>query len=329
MLFSQTVTRQYDITARDAVRLQREVQSGNPDLDLEIQNFETATSKVEPENVRTLEKTSVKMHYFRPVKKPTFLSGRIPPWFQMVKEDLHKDKSTFVKPLPSKVKLGTQRPARYDEQLLRSRDFKSGLTTLLLKGKKVLQKTRIALFIDSTMKATSNLNKTLMDVRVRNLPCSSFSDMPEVTCKVFGPTANPTETIPSPALLIYSNVIDQLVLRRTLRYLEGGNRRLTEEVMTSEILSYIEAMRSVILRVQRKKPTVRINLCITPRIRILSKASATISVLALGSCFFPESVFLYCGSKFEDQCYALAPLRKLISRIAGGDIERPAGLHRI
>ena len=79
-------------------------------------------------------------------------------------------------------------------------------------GKEVLQKTRIALFIDSTMKATSNMNNTLMGVRLMNLFCSSLEDMAEVTCKVFGPTANPTETIPFPPLLKYSNVIGHLAL---------------------------------------------------------------------------------------------------------------------
>ena len=52
-LLSQTDTRQYDITARDAVRLQREVQSGNLDSGFDIQKFVTATSMGEPENVKT------------------------------------------------------------------------------------------------------------------------------------------------------------------------------------------------------------------------------------------------------------------------------------
>ena len=216
-LLSQTETRQYDLTARNAVRLQREVQSGSPNLGLNIQKFETATSKGEPENTKALEKASIGKHYLRPVKKPTLLMDRIPPWFERVKEELHKDNSPFKKPLPSKVKLGTQRPARYDEQLLRRRVFMRDLATLLPMGKEMLQKTRIALFVDSTMKATSNMNNTVMDVRAMNLPCSSLEDMAEVTCKVFGPAPNPTETIPFPPLLIYSNVIDHLALRGTLK----------------------------------------------------------------------------------------------------------------
>ena len=195
------------------------------------------------------------MNYLRPVKKPTLLMDRIPPWFERMREKLHKDKLPLLKPLPTKVKLGTQRPVRYDEQLLRSRDFMKELATLLPMGKEMLQKTRIALFVDSTMKATSNMNNTLMDIRVMNLPCSELKEMAEVTSKVFGPAPNPTETISSPPLLIYSNVIDHLALQGTLKYFEGGNRRLTKEIMTSEVVSYIEVMRSVIKRIQRKKPT--------------------------------------------------------------------------
>ena len=127
------------------------------------------------------------MHYLRPVKKPTLLLDRIPQWFQRVEEDLRKDRSSLMRLLPSRTKLDIQRPARYDEQLLRGRDFKRDLSALLPMGKEVLQKTRIALFMDSTMKATTNMNNTLMDVRVMNLPCSSIEEMDDVTCKVFGP----------------------------------------------------------------------------------------------------------------------------------------------
>ena len=210
-LLSQTEAREYDIAARDAVCLQKEVKSGNPNSVLDEQKFETATSRGEPETVKSLEKASIGVHYLRPVKKPTLSLDRIPPWFERVKEDLQRDRSSLARPLPPRMKLAVQRPARYDEQLLRSRDFKRDLSTLLPMGKEVLQKTRIALFIDSTMKAT------LMDVQVTNLPYSSSEKMAEVTCKVFGPAANHSQTIPFPPLLIYSNVIDQLALRGTLK----------------------------------------------------------------------------------------------------------------
>ena len=190
------------------------------------------------------------------MKKSTLSLDRIPPWFETVNEDLQRDRSSLAKPQSPRIKLAIQRPARYDEQLQRSRDFKRDLSTLLPMGKEMLQKTRIAIFMDSTMKSTANMNNTLMDVQVMNLPCSSLEEMAEVTCKIFGPAANHSETIPFPPLLIYSNVIDHLALRGALKYFEGGNRRLTEEVKTSEVVAYIEVMRNVIGRVQRKKPTV-------------------------------------------------------------------------
>ena len=270
-LLSQTEARQYDITARDAARLQREVKSGNPDSDLDVQKFDTATSKGNPEDVKNLEKASIGMHYLRPVKKPTLLLDRIPPWFERVREGLHKDKSSLVKPLPSKVKLSVQRPARYDDQLLKSRDFMRDVTTLLPMGKEMLQKTRIALLMDSTMKATANMNNTLMDVRVMNLPCTSLEEMTEVTCKVFGPAVNHTETIPFPPLLIYSNVIDHLAFRATLKYFEGGNHRLTEELMTGEVVAYVEAMRTVIRHVQKKKHTIGVIFVSPPGYVLLPK----------------------------------------------------------
>ena len=255
-LLSQTEARQYDIATRDAVRLQREAKSGNPDSGLDVQKFETASSKGNPEDVRNLERASIGVHYLRPVKNPTLLLDRIPPWFERVREDLHRDRSSLVKPLPSKMKLTVQRPARYDEQLMRSRDFMRDVTTLLPMGKEMLQKTRIALFMDSTMKATANMNNTLMDVRVMNLPCTSLEEMAEVTCKVFGPALNHAETIPFPPLLIYSNVFHHLALQGTLRYFADSNRNLTGEMMTAEVTAYIETMRSVIRRAQQKKPAV-------------------------------------------------------------------------
>ena len=255
-LLSQTEARQFDIATRDAVRLQREAKPGNPNSGIDEQKFDTGTSKGDPENVQNLEKASIGMHYLRPMNKPTLLLDRIPQWFERVEEDLRKDMSSLTRPLSSRTKLDIQRPARYDEQLLRGKDFKRDLSALLPMGKKVLQKTSIALFIDSTMKATAIMNNTLMDVRVMNLPCSSLEEMAEVTCKVFGPTANHSETIKFPPIRIYINIIDQLALRGTLKHFEGGNRRLTEAVMTGEVVAYIETMRNVIGKVQRKKPTV-------------------------------------------------------------------------
>ena len=125
---SQTEARQFDIATRDSVRLQREAKPGDPNSGKDEQKFDTATSKGDPENVQKLEKASIGKHYLRPVKKPTLLLDRIPQWFERVKEDLLKDRSSLIRPLPSRTKLDIQRPARYDEQLLRGRDFKRAET---------------------------------------------------------------------------------------------------------------------------------------------------------------------------------------------------------
>ena len=50
-LLSQTEERQFDIATRDAVRLQREAKSGEPNSGIDEQKFHTATSKRDPENV--------------------------------------------------------------------------------------------------------------------------------------------------------------------------------------------------------------------------------------------------------------------------------------
>ena len=53
-----------------------------------------------------------------------------------------------------------------------------------------------------------------MVVRVMNMPCTSLSEMAEVTDKIIAPAA--AETIPLPPILVYSNVLDHLALRGTL-----------------------------------------------------------------------------------------------------------------
>ena len=200
------------------------------------------------------------------------------PWFERVRGELHRDRSSLMKPHPASVNLAKQRQGSYDEQLISNRDYARDLTTFLPIGKDVLQKTRIAFFIDSTMKATPNMHYTLMDVRVMNLPCTSLGEMAEVTCNVCGPTSNYTETIPFPSLLIFSNVIDHLAVRGTLKHFEGEKRRLKEETMTAEVMAYVHFMRKVIRQVQGRRLTVEV-----------------FFVSALGDVHFPRQLqqFLY------------------------------------
>ena len=170
-----------------------------------------------------------------------------------------------MKPLPVTVNLAEQRQAGYDEQFFSKRDYARDLTTLLPMVKDVLQKTRVAFFIDSTMKATSNMHYTLMDARVMKLPCATLEEMAEVTCKVFGPTSNHTETIPFPPLLIVTNVIDHLAIRGTLKHFGGGKGRLTEETMTAEVVAILHSMRKVIRHVLGRRSIVEV-LFVSPKL---------------------------------------------------------------
>ena len=120
-------------------------------------------------------------------------------------------------------------------------------------GKDLLQKTRIALFVDSTIKTSYNANSTLMDVRLMNMPCTSLGEMAEVTNKIFTPAA--AETIPlPPPILMYSNVIDHLALRGSLKYFDMQHNRFTEGFVTDEVVAYIEAISNITTRMRNKKP---------------------------------------------------------------------------
>ena len=117
-------------------------------------------------------------------------------------------------------------------------------------GKDLLQKTRSAFFVDSTMKSSYNTNNILMDVRVMNMPCSSHSEMAEFTDKIFTPAA--AETISLPPILVYSNVIDHLALRGTLKDFVLGYAPFTEGFVTDEVTAYLLTM-SNITRMMKKE----------------------------------------------------------------------------
>ena len=133
-----------------------------------------------------------------------------------VSEGTYREDSSYHQPLQTiSERLTRQRPGRFGENQLQTKNYARDSITLLPMGKDLLQKTRIALFVDSTIKSSYNANNTLMDVRLMNMLCTSLSEMAEVTDKIFTPAA--AETIPLPPILVYSNVIDHLVLRGTLR----------------------------------------------------------------------------------------------------------------
>ena len=121
-------------------------------------------------------------------------------------------------------------------------------------GKDLLQKTRRAFFVDSTMKSSYNTNNILMDVRVMNMTCTSLSEMAKVTDKIFAPAA--AETIPLPPILVYFNVLDHLALRGTLKVFEPGHPRFTEGFVTDEVTAYVEAMSHITRTMKSEKSTI-------------------------------------------------------------------------
>ena len=84
-----------------------------------------------------------------------------------------------------------------------------------------------------------------MDVRLVDMPCTSLGEMAEVTDKIFTPAS--AETIPLPPILVYSNVIDHLALRGTLRYSDLQHARFTEGFVTDEVTN-------ITTRLKNKKP---------------------------------------------------------------------------
>ena len=133
------------------------------------------------------------MLYTRPVKRTIFTANGCLPWFERLRRDLQRDNSSYFQPLQPANKLTRQRPGRFAEDSLQTKNCKRPITLMPMR-KDLLQKTRIALFVDSTIKSSYNANNTLMVVRLLNMPCTLLSEMAEVTDKIFTPAA--AETIP-------------------------------------------------------------------------------------------------------------------------------------
>ena len=188
-LLTATEIKQLDITARDAVRLQREVPNASNEENPLRQKFESATSKrnyATQRIMKKIKKANIGVLYTRPVKQPVFTNDGTPPWFDRLRRDLQRDDSSYLQPLQAMSKRHTrQRPGRFAENQLQTNNYARDPITILPMGKDLLQNARIALFVDSTIKSSYNGNNTLMDVRLMNMPCTSLTEMALVTDKVF------------------------------------------------------------------------------------------------------------------------------------------------
>ena len=165
------------------MRLQREVPNMPDEENPPRQKFASANSKGDQTTQRIIEKANIGVVYNRPVKPPIFTNdGRVPPWFERLWRELQNSDSTYLQPLQAtNERLARQRPGRFGESHLQSKNYAWNPITLLPMGKDLLLKTRIALFVDSTIKSSYNSNNTLMDVRLMNMPCTTLNEIAEVT----------------------------------------------------------------------------------------------------------------------------------------------------
>ena len=233
------------------MRLPREIPAATEEENPLRQKFEDATSKGDPATQRTIEKVTVGVLYTCPVIRPIFTVNVCPPWFERLQRDSQKDNSTYLQPLQSISRLTRQRRGRFEEDRLQTKNYAKDPITLLPMEKDLLQKTRKASFVDSTIKSSYNANNTLMEVRVMNIPCTLLSKMAKVTKKILTPAT--AETIPLPPILVYSNVIDHLALRGTLWYFELGHAQFTERFVTDENVAYLETMSDMATKMKNKK----------------------------------------------------------------------------
>ena len=248
--------------------------------------------------------------YTRPVKQPIYTTNVTPPWFERLRRDLQRDNSSYLQPLqPPNERLVRQRPGtgRFAENQLQTKNYARVPIALLPMGIDLLQKTRIAFFVDSTIKSSYNANNTLMDVRLMNIPCTSLDEMAEVTDKIITPAA--AETIPLPPILVYSNVIDHLALRGTLRYFDMQHARFTEGFVNDKVVAYVETMSGIATMMKDKKKQIRVPIvCVTPWVDISPKSITAILVSGARSILCKGLAFLYCSAKPQDKRNNMAPL---------------------
>ena len=133
------------------MRPQREIPATTDEEKPPRQKFESATSKGDPATQRTIKKATVGVLYTRPVERPIFTANGCPPWFERLRRDLQRDNSTHLQPLQPTSRLTRQRPGRFDEDRLQTKNYARDPITLLPMGNNLLQKTRIAFFVDWTI----------------------------------------------------------------------------------------------------------------------------------------------------------------------------------
>ena len=114
-LLTSAEIQQLDITAKDAVRLQREMSTTMPQEDSLRQKFEVATGRGDPATQKRIENATVGVLYNRPVKKPVFSTDGCPPWFNRLRAELEGMNSSYLRTPNDFIR---QRPGRFDQDRL-------------------------------------------------------------------------------------------------------------------------------------------------------------------------------------------------------------------
>ena len=112
--------KQLDVTARYALRLQREIPNMLDEKEPPRQKFASANSKGDQTTQQTIEEANIGVVYNRQVKPPVFTNdGGVPPWFERLRTELQNSKSTYMQPLQTtNERLARQRPGRFGENHL-------------------------------------------------------------------------------------------------------------------------------------------------------------------------------------------------------------------
>ena len=129
-----------------------------------------ATSTVIPESTDIIEKAIVDLHCARSVTIPQLGLGRIPTWFERLRDVSGRYEYPYIAPFSS-----TNDSTESTIDTLQG--LHGGRRSFAVDGKKELQKNAVA-----TMKATYNTNKTRLNICVLDLPCSTMQDTLEFTC---------------------------------------------------------------------------------------------------------------------------------------------------
>ena len=130
-------------------------------------------------------------------------------------------------------------------------------------------------------------------------------------------------------MLVYSNVLDHLDLRRTLKYFETEHPRFPERSVTDEVTSYVETLSNITRTMKSIKSITGTVFMSPPGYMFLPGPIQQFLYQVLEAAYARNLSFYLEASKPEDQHDNVAPMRSVLPRILGGSVESPTSLHRV